>query len=255
MKKSLKLRVDDLLVTQGLAESKTKAQAMIMAGSVRTESARIEKPGKLMNTSTILIVETPPQFVSRGGEKLEAFLNAFSIEVEGHTILDIGASTGGFTDCVLQRGAAHVTCVDVGRNQLHNKLCQHPKVISLPETNARYLKASMLPHTLYDGLVMDVSFISVTKLIVPMWTFLKQGGYLIVLIKPQFEATRAEVSKGKGVINDPDIHQRILDYIQRYVTEHILDASLIGCIVSPLLGSKGGNQEFLLGLRRNILCQ
>lgn len=243
-----KIRLDELLVQQGLAASRAQAKALVLAGKVLLGTERLDKPGRGLPADAALTVRQPPRFVSRGGDKLEAFLKAFAISVEGLPILDVGASTGGFTDCCLQRGATSSTCVDVGRAQLHNKLIQDPRVVNLERTNARHLRAGDLPSDSYPRIVMDLSFISLTKVLPAVWSFLEPGGCLIALVKPQFEARKDEVDAGRGIIRDPDIHQRVLETVQAFALESLPDAGLIGTIDSPIKGTDG-NHEFLLGLR------
>jgi len=245
-----RLRADQLLVARGLAESRTQAQALILAGEVRSGPDNvIRKPSQVLAEDAPLTVAKPPPFVSRGGEKLEAFLVRFAIGVKGAHALDIGASTGGFTDCLLQRGAASVTCVDVGRGQLHAKMRADPRVTNFEKINARNLGEIALPRAAYDVVVIDVSFISLTKILPSAWARVRPGGILIALIKPQFEATKAEASKGKGVIKDSAIHNRILNDIKSFALTGLKDAQLVGEMASPLLGGDG-NREFLAGLER-----
>lgn len=244
-----KIRIDELLVAQGLAESRSQAKALVLAGKVRLGTERLDKPGRTLPDDSQLTVEQPPRFVSRGGEKLEGFLNEFAIDVSGLDVLDVGASTGGFTDCCLQRGAISSTCVDVGRAQLHNKLRQDARVTNLEKTNARHLKPGDLPKDHYPIMVMDLSFISLTKVLPVVWQFLATGGHLIALVKPQFEAQKHEVDAGKGIIRDDAIHQRVLGEIRDFALRELPGAALIGAIDSPIKGTDG-NKEFLLGLIR-----
>jgi 23S rRNA (cytidine1920-2'-O)/16S rRNA (cytidine1409-2'-O)-methyltransferase len=245
-----RLRADLLLAERGLAESRTQAQALILAGQVRSgPDTVIAKPGQLLPADAVLTVAKPPPFVSRGGEKLEAFLSHFALNVSGAHALDLGASTGGFTDCLLQRGAATVTCVDVGHGQLHAKLRADPRVSNLEKINARRLENAPLPRSEYDIVVMDVSFISLTKVLPAAWARVRPGGILIALVKPQFEATKAEASAGKGVIRDRAIHSRVLNDIKSFCATELPGASLFGEMESPLRGGDG-NVEFLLGLRK-----
>jgi len=247
---SKRLRADQLLVERGLAASRAQAQALILAGEVRSGPDNvISKPSQVLAKDALLSVAKPPPFVSRGGEKLDAFLAQFSIEVKGRHALDIGASTGGFTDCLLQRGAVSVTCVDVGRGQLHAKLRGDSRVTNFEKTNARELEKISLPRADYDVVVVDVSFISLTKILPAAWARVRLDGILIALVKPQFEATRAEASKGKGVIRDDAIHQRVLDNIKKFALAELPGAELAGEMASPLLGGDG-NREFLVGVRK-----
>jgi 23S rRNA (cytidine1920-2'-O)/16S rRNA (cytidine1409-2'-O)-methyltransferase len=244
-----KLRLDELLVQKGLADSRSQAKALILAGKVLLGTERLDKPGRTLPPDSELTVEQPPRFVSRGGEKLEGFLDQFDISMEGMRILDVGASTGGFTDCSLQRGASSATCVDVGRAQMHNKLIQDPRVTNLEKTNARHLKPGDLPHDSYPRIVMDLSFISLRKVLPAVWPFLQAGGYLIALVKPQFEARKEKVDAGRGIIRDEDVQQRVLDEIREFALSELSGAELIGTMDSPIKGTDG-NREFLMGLRR-----
>jgi 23S rRNA (cytidine1920-2'-O)/16S rRNA (cytidine1409-2'-O)-methyltransferase len=210
---------------------------------------RLDKPGRPLPVDSVVSVEQPPRFVSRGGEKLEGFLDRFGISMEGLCVLDIGASTGGFTDCCLQRGAIRATCVDVGRAQMHNKLVRDPRVENLEKTNARHLKPGDLPGLSYPRIVMDLSFISLKKVLPAVWQFMEPGGCLIALIKPQFEARKEEVDLGKGIIRDETIHERVLCEIRDFALVELPDAELIGTMDSPIKGTDG-NREFLIGLRR-----
>lgn len=250
MAKIGKVRLDELLVEQGLVDSRSQAKALILAGKVMIGTERVDKPGRTVPADSPLVVETPPRFVSRGGEKLEGFLEQFNILIEGKRILDVGASTGGFTDCCLQRGAVEATCVDVGRAQMHNRLIQDSRVTNLEKTNARHLQPGDLPHPDYPIIVMDVSFISLTKVLPSVWQFLAPGGHLIALVKPQFEAEKAEVDLGKGIIRDPAIHSRVIQSIQAFSLSSLEGAQLIGTIDSPIKGTDG-NKEYLMGLIRH----
>lgn len=245
-----KLRLDELLVARGLAESRAQAKALVMAGRVRSGTERLDKPGKDYPVETELTVEQPPRFVSRGGEKLAGALAAFAIDVAGAHVLDVGASTGGFTDCVLQAGAADVVCVDVGRAQLHAKLRADPRVTNLEKINARHLKPSDLPRAEFDVVVMDLSFISLKAVLPAVWTCLRPGGRLIALVKPQFEAGKAEVDKGRGVIRDTAVQDAALSGVRDFALAELPGAKLIGTIDSPITGADG-NREFLLGLQKD----
>lgn len=249
MGKIAKCRLDELLLAQGLAESRSQAKALILAGKVLLGTERLDKPGRSLPKDSVLTVEKPPRFVSRGGEKLEGFLDHFGIPMAGLHLLDVGASTGGFTDCSLQRGALSATCVDVGRAQMHNKLIQDARVTNLEKTNARHLAPGDLPRDAYARIVMDLSFISLTKVLPAVWPFLEQDGILIALVKPQFEAEKHEVDAGRGIIRDAAIHARVLQNVQSFALTHLPGADLIGSIDSPIKGTDG-NREFLLGLRR-----
>lgn len=244
--------MDELLVAKGLSSSRTQAKALIMSGKVRLGTVIVDKPGKMLLVESALIVSESPRFVSRGAEKLAAFLDHYKVSVEDLQILDIGASTGGFTDCLLQRGALSATCVDVGYGQLHSKLRSDPRVANLERVNARYLTPEQLPWPAYALVTVDLSFISLRKVLPAVWPFLEREGLLIALIKPQFEAEKKEVDKGRGVIQDPEIHQRVLAEVRRFVSENLKDCLLCGELPSPIKGADG-NQEFLLGLKKGTL--
>jgi len=244
-----KNRLDELLVAQGLADTRSRAKALILAGKVKLGTDRLDKPGRSLPTDAPIEVESPPRFVSRGGEKLEGFLDQFKIDVTGLRHLDVGASTGGFTDCCLQRGTISATCVDVGRAQMHNQLIQDQRVTNIEKTNARYLQIGDLPFDNYPLIVMDLSFISLTKVLPAVWQFLAPEGRLIALVKPQFEAEKHEVDAGRGIIRDEVIQQRILASIQSFALEQLIGATLIGTMDSPIKGTDG-NREFLIGLTR-----
>lgn len=245
-----KVRLDELLVTNGLADTRSRAKALILAGKVKLGTDRLDKPGRSLPIDSPITVESPPRFVSRGGEKLEGFLDQFEIKVDGLRILDVGASTGGFTDCCLQRGAITATCVDVGRAQMHNKLIQDERVTNIEKTNARHMQPGDLPHDDYPLIVTDLSFISLTKVLPAMWQFMAPGGRLIALVKPQFEAEKHEVDAGKGIIRDEAIHERVLESIKSFALNELPGAELIGTMDSPIKGTDG-NREFLMGLVRN----
>ena len=230
-----KIRADELLFRSGKAESRSQAKILIMAGKVRSgPDSLIAKPAQMLPETTELFVESPPRFVSRGGEKLAGALERFGVPVSGLNALDIGASTGGFTDCLLQNGAASVVCVDVGHGQLHAKLRNDPRVVSFEKVNARRLDETTLPRESYDLVVGDLSFISLKKVLIPAWNRTEEGGALIMLIKPQFEASREEVSKTGGVIRDPAVHERVVAEILAFAEE---------------LGGDG-NKEFLFCARK-----
>lgn len=246
---SKKQRLDELLVARGLAPTRAQAKALIMSGSVRKGTERLDKPGKEYPEDLEISIDQPPRFVSRGGEKLAGFLERFPLEIQGAHVIDVGASTGGFTDCVLQSGAADVVCVDVGRAQLHSKLRGDPRVTNIEQMNARYLKAADLPQREYDLAVMDLSFISLKQVLPSVWPLVRQGGSLVALVKPQFEAGKQEVDKGRGVIRDPAVRQAVLEDVTTFALTELPGAELIGRIDSPIAGADG-NHEFLLGLRK-----
>ncbi|MCC6416385.1 MAG: TlyA family RNA methyltransferase [Opitutaceae bacterium] len=244
-----KQRLDELLVARGLAESRAKAKALIMSGRVMRGTERLDKPGKDFPADIDLTVEQPPRFVSRGGEKLAAALLQFAIDLTGAHMLDVGASTGGFTDCALQAGAADVVCVDVGRAQLHAKLRADSRVTNLEKVNARHLKAGDLPRHDFDAIVMDLSFISLRSVLPAVWPFLRAGGVLVALVKPQFEAGKAEVDKGRGVIRDTAVQEAVLAGVRDFALTELPGAELIGTMDSPITGADG-NREFLLLLSK-----
>ena len=238
-----KERIDKLLYERGLAESRSKAQAMVMAGVVLADEKRVEKPSESVGLeANIRIKGDSPEskYASRGGLKLEAALREFAIDPSGSECLDIGASTGGFTDCLLQHGASKVVAVDAGTNQIVWNLRQDTRVEVREQTNARALKPADFD-TLFDLIVMDVSFISVTKIIPMLPHLLKEAGKLIILIKPQFEVGKGEVGKG-GIVREPEKHRRVIEK----VNESAADSGLVvsGLIDSPITGAEG-NREFL----------
>jgi 23S rRNA (cytidine1920-2'-O)/16S rRNA (cytidine1409-2'-O)-methyltransferase len=245
-----KLRLDELLVARGLAPTRAQAKALIMSGRVRHGTERLDKPGREFPEAFAVEIEQPPRFVSRGGEKLAAALERFSVDLKGAHVLDVGASTGGFTDCALQAGAADVVCVDVGRAQLHAKLRADPRVTNLEKINARHLAAADLPRREFDAIVMDLSFISLTSVLPAVWPLLRAGGTLVALVKPQFEAGKAEADKGRGVIRDPAVQEAALARVRDFATSHLERAQLVGAMDSPITGADG-NREFLLCLAKS----
>jgi len=243
------MRADEQLVLQGLAESRTQAKALIERGSVFLNGAPVAKASKRVPEDAKLELTEKFRFVSRAGEKLDAFLSTYPTSVESLAALDIGASTGGFTDCLLQRGASAVTCVDVGHGQLHPSLQANPKVTNIEKTNARELSNVELPQETYPRIVMDLSFISLTKVLPEAWKRLAKEGILIALVKPQFEASPALMKKGKGILKDDAERARIFTSIQNFCQTELPGAQIIGAIESPLLGGDG-NTEYLLGLNK-----
>jgi 23S rRNA (cytidine1920-2'-O)/16S rRNA (cytidine1409-2'-O)-methyltransferase len=231
-----------MLVEKGLAESRAKAQAMIMAGDVLADGKIVLKAGTLVNKDADVSVAEPPPFVSRGGLKLDYGLGYFGLDVRDAVVADIGASTGGFTDCLLKRGVRRVYAVDVGYGQLDYRLRQDPRVIVMDRVNAR--NTPDIREKL-DMVVIDVSFISVEKIIPAVAGLLKEKGSIIVLVKPQFEAKRKEVGKG-GIIRQPEIHARVLGRFVKWVTDN--GYRLKGMVGSPIEGASG-NREFLTWLK------
>ena len=244
-----KLRLDELLVARGLVATRAQAKALVMAGRVRHGTERLDKPGKDFPNDYELTVEQPPRFVSRGGEKLAAALEKFALDPRGAHVLDVGASTGGFTDCLLQAGAADAVCVAVGRAQLHAKLRADPRVTNLEKINARHLSPTDLPRREFDVVVMDLSFISLKSVLPAVWACLRAGGTLVALVKPQFEAGKAEVDKGRGVIRDAAVQDAVLAGVRDFALTKLPGARLIGTMDSPITGADG-NREFLLGLKK-----
>lgn len=246
---SAKSRLDELLVARGLAATRSQARALIMAGRVLGRTGRLDKPGREISADAEVTVEQPPRFVSRGGEKLEGALAGFALDLRGAHVLDIGASTGGFTDCALQAGAASAVCVDVGRGQLHARLRSDPRVVNLEKVNARNLDAVELPRREFDFVAADLSFISLKTVLPAVWPRLRRGGVLVALVKPQFEAGRAEASKGRGVIRDEGVRKAALDGVRDFALARLAGARLVGTMDAPIAGADG-NREFLLCLRK-----
>lgn len=244
-------RLDQALVARGLAGSRAQAQALILAGRVRIGGAVADKPGRAVAPDAAIELEAPPRFVGRGGEKLLAAIEHFAISFADCTVLDVGASTGGFTDCALQHGARSVTCLDVGRAQLHDRLRRDPRVTNLEQVNARLLRPGDLPLARYDRVVIDVSFISLRSVLAPVWEFLAPGGVLVALVKPQFEAGRKEATRGRGVIRDDAVRVRALEEVRAFARETLPGAVERGVIDSPISGADG-NREFLLVLDRRV---
>jgi 23S rRNA (cytidine1920-2'-O)/16S rRNA (cytidine1409-2'-O)-methyltransferase len=240
--KSKKERLDVVLVSRGMAKSRQRALGIILAGTVLVDGKKVTKAGtRIPADALIQITGKDMPYVSRGGLKLEAALKGFSIEVLGMHCLDVGASTGGFTDCLLQAGAEHVVSVDVGYGQLHWKIRSDPRVMVLERTNIRYLDPGSMA-TQMDLICVDVSFISLRIVVPAVLPFLKTGGNIICLIKPQFEVGKGLVGKG-GVVRDPALRQQVVDELVVFFATHGLKQQ--GPIPSPVLGPKG-NQEYLV---------
>ncbi len=238
--KPAKLRADQILVDRGLAESRERAQALILAGYVHTNGARVDKPGHRLPTDAGIEITGRLRYVSRGGLKLEGALQHFGIDVTARVCLDIGSSTGGFTDCLLQHGASRVYAFDTGSGQLDWKLRNDPRVVVREGFNARYLKSDDVPE-LADLAVCDVSFISVTLILPVLPPLLRSSGALVILIKPQFEVGRSQVGKG-GIVRDPALHAEVCAKIESAVAAHRFRTAIME---SPILGAEG-NREFLL---------
>ena len=254
-----KVRADQLLVIRGLAESRTRAQALILAGNVFAGDRRIGKAGDMLAEDTELMVKGRDHpWVSRGGIKLDHGLAHFGFDVAGAVCLDVGSSTGGFTDVLLSRGAAKVYAVDVGTNQLAWKLRSDPRVIVCEQTNARELTGDIIPEPV-DVVVCDASFISIAKVLDRALDLARRGAKLVALVKPQFEAGREEVGKG-GVVRNPEVHRRVCETAAEWVRDKAWE--VLGIEQSPITGPEG-NVEFLLGAVKTnagepgagVLCQ
>lgn len=235
-----KRRLDQLLVERGLAESRERAKALILAGKVAVDGRKVDKAGHAVPADAAIEVAEPLRYVSRGGYKLERALDHFRIDVRGKVCLDIGASTGGFTDCLLQRGAARVHAVDTGAGQIAWKLRTDPRVVLHERLNARYLKFDDIGERV-DLAVIDVSFISVTLILPAVAPLLAEGGEMVILVKPQFEVGRGQVGKG-GIVRDPKLHEAACAKVREAVEALGFRAEIIE---SPILGAEG-NREFLL---------
>lgn len=234
---------------RGLAESRAKAQRLIMAGAVQVNGQPAFKPGQMFPAEAVLAVAAAEQFVGRGGQKLEQAFQVFALDVRDKVCLDIGASTGGFSDCLLQHGAQRVYAVDVGRGQLHWKLRNDPRVVVMDNTNARYLRECDFPERV-DCAVVDVAFISLTKILPAVNDILRPAGRIITLIKPQFEAGRREVGRG-GVVRDPAVRERVVAEIRAFGQAE-LGLVWQGSCVSPIRGP-AGNIEFLACWEKGIV--
>jgi len=237
------VRLDQLLVERGLAPSREKAQALILAGQVLLDGQRADKAGRTVPDDSRIELLEPPRYVGRGGFKLEAALKHFQIAVDGRICLDVGSSTGGFTDCLLQHGAARVYAIDVGTGQLDWKLRNDPRVVVHEQVNARYLSTGEVPESISLA-VADVSFISVTMILPAIAPLLAAGAEMVILVKPQFELERHQVGKG-GIIRDPALHQQACRRVEDAVRQLGFRTAIIP---SPVLGAEG-NQEFLLYAR------
>lgn len=238
-----KERIDKLLHDRGFASSRSKAQALVMAGVVLVGERRVEKPSETFAADAAIRIkgETPEsRYVGRGGLKLEHALREFSIDPAGMECIDIGSSTGGFTDCLLQHGAKSVVAIDAGTNQLDWKLRSDPRVVVRENTNARELKPGNFASP-FDVAVMDVSFISVTKIIPAIVPLLRPRGKLVILIKPQFEVGKGEVGKG-GIVREPEKHERVVNEVNKFAASAGL--TVLGLTESPITGAEG-NKEFL----------
>jgi 23S rRNA (cytidine1920-2'-O)/16S rRNA (cytidine1409-2'-O)-methyltransferase len=236
-------RLDLILVERGLVDSREKGQALILAGDVMVDGQKVDKPGHAVAPDSKIELADQPRYVGRGGLKLEAALDHFGIQVQGKVCLDVGSSTGGFTDCLLQRGAARVYAIDVGTGQLDWKLRNDPRVIVHEQLNARYLSRDEVPESI-DLAVCDVSFISITMILPVLPNLLAKSAGMVILVKPQFELERHQVGKG-GIIRDPALHQQACRRVEDAVKQLGFQTAIIP---SPVLGAEG-NQEFLLYAR------
>lgn len=237
-----KSRLDQYLVANGFFPDVEKARPAIMAGRVRVGENVADKPGVMVAPDAVVTVSEPPKYVGRGGLKLEHALKHYAINPTGLTCLDVGASTGGFTDCLLQHGAAKVWAIDVGHSQLDWRIRSDPRVVVREKLNARYLTRTDIPD-LISLAVIDVSFISLTLILPPALEMMPSGGVIIALIKPQFELPREDVVRG-GVVREDALHQKAVHRVQDFVVEMGGRISWSGCVESPILGAEG-NKEFL----------
>jgi 23S rRNA (cytidine1920-2'-O)/16S rRNA (cytidine1409-2'-O)-methyltransferase len=241
-----KERLDKLLAEKGMVKSRGEARALIIAGKAIVEGRMIDKPGTQVNVEAELKLRSEKSpYVSRGGEKLEGALRTFEINPKGMIVMDVGASTGGFTDCVLKKGAQRVYAVDVGYGQLAWMLQKDPRVVNLERKNIRYLPKEEIPEET-DLILIDTSFISVEKFLPHLLEFLKKGGFILTLIKPQFEVGKTEVGKG-GVVKDNTLHQKVINRISMFSQE--LGLKVLGVAESTLRGPKG-NKEFFIYLKK-----
>ena len=244
-------RLDQALVERGLCESREKAKRAVLAGQVRINSRPARKPGQPVKPADTLTLDAGEKYVSRGGHKLEHALRHFQLDASGRVALDLGASTGGFTDCLLQHGAAKVFAVDVGRGQLAWKLRLDRRVVVMEKTNARLLTAAQFPQPFapVDLVVIDCAFISLRKILPAAVPLLKPDGKIVALIKPQFEAGKAEADRGRGVIRDAAVHERVLAELRKFVAAQS-GLCWRDVVESPLLGP-AGNKEFLVLIEKN----
>ena len=244
--KKKKERLDVLLVKRGLAESREKAKAIIMTGNVFVEEQREDKAGSTFaEDAQIRIKGTPMKYVSRGGYKLEKAMELWHVPLQDNLCMDVGSSTGGFTDCMLQNGAVKVYAIDVGTNQLAWKLRQDERVVSMEKTNIRYVTPEDIADPI-DFSSIDVAFISLTKVLIPVWNLLKNGGRVVCLVKPQFEAGREKVGK-KGVVRDKKVHEEVVCHIMTYALS--MGFEILGLSYSPIKGPEG-NIEYLLYIEK-----
>ncbi len=245
-------RIDEVLLELKFVESRSKAQALIAEGKVKVDGLSVDKASRKISLDAKIEIASDAlatKFVSRAGLKLEEFLVKFKIDCLNLEAIDIGASTGGFTDCLLQRGAKSVVCVDVGSGQLHEKLLADSRVLNLEKTDARTLNSGLLKDKIFDILVADLSFISLEKVLPSVWQFIKKGGLLVALVKPQFETEPSLLRRTKGIVKDENLQKKALEKIKFFVSKNTADALFVGEVKSPIKGGDG-NVEFLLGYRK-----
>lgn len=235
-----------MIVEKNLAASREKARCLIMSGAVKVNGERVLKPGKMISSRSKVTLKEAPRFVSRGGDKIDGFFHDHCLEIKDKVCLDIGSSTGGFTDCLLKRGAKKVYAVDVGKGLIDWKLRNDPRVVLLEEINARYLSQTIIQEVCDIG-VIDVSFISVEKIIPSVYNLISSGGFLLVLVKPQFEAGRESVGKG-GIVKDARVHQKVIERVKAFSEKQGFTALVH--YPSRIRGSKG-NQEYFLLLQKH----
>lgn len=240
---SKKRRADELVALMPEVGTRSQARLLIMAGKVRFNGSIVAKSGDMYPQETVFELEQPPKYVSRGGQKLEGALDAFGLNPEGLVFIDVGSSTGGFTDCLLQNGAKKVYCIDVGSSQLAPKIANDPRVVVMDKTNARHLDKDCFDLT-PDAAVVDVSFITGDKVIAPLKSIINQWGWVVWLLKPQFEAGPGKVGKGGVIRNDENLRDAIKSALERI---QMIPASILGVTASPIKGADG-NREFLLWL-------
>lgn len=248
------MRADELLFSRGLVESRSKARALIEEGKVRCNGVAVDKPSRKCPDNAEISIDSDAsalRFVSRAGLKLEGCLDKFAIDLRGLSVLDAGASTGGFTDCALSRGAKSSCCVDVGFGQLHEKLRSDPRVRNLEKTDVRDLSPEFFDGELFDFVCADLSFISLEKVFSNLWSVLKKSGTIVCLVKPQFETSPSIMRRNKGVLRDAALRRAALDKIANYVSENFADAEFVGETESVVHGGDG-NLEYLLVFKKRL---
>lgn len=248
------MRADELLFSRGLVESRSKARALIEEGKVRCNGVAVDKPSRKCPDNAEISIDSDAsalRFVSRAGLKLEGCLDKFAIDLRGLSVLDAGASTGGFTDCALSRGAKSSCCVDVGFGQLHEKLRSDPRVRNLEKTDVRDLSPEFFDGELFDFVCADLSFISLEKVFSNLWSVLKKSGTIVCLVKPQFETSPSIMRRNKGVLRDDALRRAALDKIANYVSENFADAEFVGETESVVRGGDG-NLEYLLVFKKRL---